>query len=127
MARRAAAQLDAKLVRSFSERFLLSRYDEPSPIPRFHDEVWDLVCRPEPQVAIAAPRGHAKSTAITFAYALAGLMFRDFRHLLVISANESLASDLVGELVNECHANELLQAVFGPFKFVAESATELII
>ena len=119
--------LDANLVAGFSAKVLQARYDEPVPIPTFHREIWELACLPDPQVAIAAPRGHAKSTALTFAFAITGLLFKEFRHLLIISANESLASDLVQEIANEFHANDLLVEGFGPFKFHAESSTELII
>ena len=84
--------LTSDTIHGFSQAILAARYDEPKPIPQFHREFWDLCCTDAPQVAIAAPRGHAKSTAGTFAYALALLMFRQENHILVVSSNEELAS-----------------------------------
>lgn len=107
--------------------YLAWRYDQPKPIPDFHMEMWELCCSEAPQVALAAPRGHAKSTALSFAYALSGLLFEDFVHLLLISANESLAADFLNDLKIELQENEALDKDFGPFKFLKERENEIIV
>jgi predicted phage terminase large subunit-like protein len=106
---------------------LQHRYDEPKPVPRFHLDLWELCCSPHPLVSIAAPRGHAKSTAITFAYTLTTILFRQASHVLIISSNESIASEFVREIGVELRENEVLEGVFGPFKFVTENDTELVV
>ena len=74
---------------------LAARYDDPKPTPDLHIEMWEECCSDHTMVAIAAPRGHAKSTAITFAYALALLLFRESQHLLLLSSNETLSADFL--------------------------------
>lgn len=119
--------LTADVVAGFTVELLGARYDDPAPVPMFHREMWRLCCLPAVQVAVAAPRGHAKSTALTFAFALCGLMLRDFRHVLLISSNETLAGDLLRELVTELRENEALSDEFGPFVFLVESMTEAVV
>jgi hypothetical protein len=60
--------LNSQIIKSFTEKLLISNYDNPKPIPQLHLSMWDLCCLPEDFVGIAAPRKHAKSTAITHAY-----------------------------------------------------------
>ena len=115
------------MVLGFSASLLAARYDEPKPIPELHDEMWALCCSKYPQVAIAAPRAHAKSTAITFAYVLAELMFRTARHVLILSSNETIAGEFVNDIKVELQENELLQETFGPFHFLRESTTEIVV
>ena len=119
--------LDSASIEGLTSSCLAWRYDEPRPIPELHREMWRECCSPDLQVAIAAPRGHAKSTAITFAYALSLVLFRESRHLLIISANESLASDFLNDIRIELQENEKLTALFGGFRFLKEAETEIIV
>ena len=119
--------LNVDAILGFTGGILLHRLDEPRPIPDFHHDLWRLCESEYPQVAIAAPRGHAKSTAITFSWLLYRLMFRKSRHVLVISSNESLASDQLAEIRTELHDNDRLIDMFGPFKFQVEKENELIV
>ena len=105
---------------------LAPRYDEPRPVPACHYEWWEICCSDDAQVAIAAPRGHAKSTAITFAYALAILMFRESRHLLILGSNEELAASFVNDIRVELEENEGLIKAFNFDKWLKASETELI-
>ena len=115
-----------EVIKGFTASVLAARYDEPKPIPKFHEEMWALCCDPHRRVAIAAPRGHAKSTAITFAYILAQLMFRESQHVLVISANEQLASGFLHDIKMELQENETLQSLFELKGLVKDSETEII-
>lgn len=119
--------LTAKAIEGFTMSVLGARYDNPKPIPDHHREMWELCCSDHPQVAIAAPRGSAKSTAITFAYVLASALFRDHQHILIISANEELASGFVNDIKIEIQENEVLQEHFGFRKFVKDSGPEIIV
>lgn len=104
-----------------------ARYDDPKPIPDHHREMWELCCSDHTQVAIAAPRGSAKSTAITFAYVLASVLFREHPHVLIISANEELAAGFVNDIKVEIQENEALQDLFGFKRFVKDSGSEIIV
>lgn len=119
--------LTPEMILGFSTGVLAARYDEPKPIPPLHDEMWEYCCSDYPQVAIAAPRGHAKSTAITFAYVMAEVMFRASKHVLILSSNETIAGEFVNDIKVEIQENETLQELFGPFTFLRESTTEIVV
>jgi len=106
---------------------LAARYDEPKPVPQLHMEMWAYCCSDHPQVAIAAPRNHAKSTALTFAYALGLLLFRESQHLMIISSNESLATEFLNDIKVELQENELLMSEFGPYQFLRDRDTEIVV
>lgn len=119
--------LTSAIIKGFTEAVLAARYDSPKPVPTFHVELWDLCCSERPYVAIAAPRKHAKSTAVTGAYVLASALFRQSRHILVLSANEEMAAQFVNDLRIEIGENEVLRQEFGVKKFLKEAETELIV
>ena len=116
----------AESVAGFTKKFLLERYDDPKPIPDFHLEWWALFLSDHKQCAIAAPRGHSKSTAITFAYVLFLICFKVSRHLLILASNETNASAFVNELRTELAENEELRTFMRFRKFKKETETELI-
>lgn len=119
--------LTAEVIKGFTETVLASRYDNPKPVPDFHMELWDYCCRPDKLVAIAAPRGHAKSTAVTGAFTLASVLFRIDRHVMIISSNETMAAQFVQDLRIEISENEVLRNLFKIKKFIKEAETELIV
>lgn len=120
------ARHQAKAILGFSTVFLASRYDEPKPVPVFHEEMWAMCSSSHRWVAIAAPRGHAKSTAITFAYAMYLLMTRRSQHMLIISSNESIAAAFLGDIKIELQENDRLINYFGFVGFDKESESEVI-
>lgn len=111
----------------FSRKYLVARYDEPKPIPPVHREWWALCLSNHPQVAIAAPRGHAKSSAITFAYVLFVMLERKSRHLLLLGSNEVMAAAFLHDIKAELEENELLRTDYGFERFHKETETELIV
>jgi len=85
-------------------------------------------------VAIAAPRGHAKSTAVTFGYGLATLLFRERKFMLLVSDTEAQASLFLGNIKNALQDNPQLIELFGLKKnlagqvqFVKDSETDIIV
>jgi predicted phage terminase large subunit-like protein len=76
-------------------------------------EWWELCCSDEKYVAIAAPRGHAKTTAITLAYGLATALFRKKKYIIVVSDTESQACQFLGAWKQELSENQDLIALFG--------------
>ena len=118
-------KLDALLVRNFSRLFLLAKYDNPQPIPNFHNEMWDLCCADHKYVAIAAPRGHAKSTAISLAYLMCAVLFRIRSFALLISSTERKAAKFLGDIRSELVRNEDLIREFDIKRLEKDSETEI--
>ncbi len=106
-------KLNATLIENLVTKFLVQRFDNPATIPDCHKEWWDLVTRERKFVAIAAPRGHAKSTAITFSYVLANILFHSRKFILILSDTEAQAILFLGDLKKELCENEELIALFG--------------
>lgn len=118
--------ITANTIRGFTGSVLASRFDKPAPIPRFHEELWELCTLPDKKVAVAAPRGHAKSTSTTLSYALAMALFRERDHILIVSDTEGQASQFLGDIAIELSENDVLHENFGKIKFEKDNATELI-
>lgn len=119
--------LTAETVEGFVGGVLLKRFDNPAPIPEFHREMWRLCCNKFPFVAIAAPRGFAKSTAITHSYTLACLLFRERSFILLLSGTESQAILFLNDLKNELKDNEHIHKLFGVPTFVKDAETDIIV
>lgn len=79
-----------------------------------------------PKIAIAAPRGHAKSTSVTFAYVLAGCLFRNFSFPVVFSKTYTIAVEFLRSLKDEIQNNEQLAETFGFARFEKESENDVI-
>lgn len=123
----ASIPFTADLVEAFAGTFLSPLYDNPQPTPDFHREVWQLYCSDSPYVAVAAPRGHAKSTAFTHDFALASALFRVESHILIVSATEELAMAHLGDISKELHDNEDVISEFGIAKFLVDSKGEIVV
>lgn len=104
--------LSADLIKGFVGSVLASRFDESTVSPQFHYELWQEACSPNKFVAIAAPRGHAKSTAGTLAYGLCSLLFRESKFLLIVSDTESQASMFLNAIKTELSENEAIGELF---------------
>ena len=119
--------LTAEVLEGFAAGYLSSLYDEPSPTPLFHRQCWELYLQPYPFCAIAAPRKHAKSTALTNAFVVASICFREASFVVIVSATEKLASDHLSGIKKHFDENEDLQADFGITGLDKDSETEIII
>lgn len=120
-------KLDAALVHGTSELFLKSRYDNPQPTPSFHQNLWEECCSDDPYVALAAPRGHAKSTAVTHAYGITSLLFRTRSFCLLVSDTEGQAVQFLQDIKVELTENEDLIAQFEIRKIVKDTESDLIV
>ena len=120
-------KLTPELIHGFAGACLAKRYDGSTPTPKCHLEWWDLCCSDNPLVAIAAPRAHGKSTAITHAYLLAALLFRDRKFALIVSDTESQAINFLSDLKDELINNEDLINLFGIKELVKDSQTDIIV
>lgn len=105
-----------RLVRSFLDietffRTYLPHYFR-DPSPRFHKELI-RICDRELFAAVAAPRGHAKSTTITFGHSVYELAFRLFWYEQIICASAEMAKEFVGGIADELADNDRLRYDFG--------------
>ncbi len=120
-------RLTATALRSFSEIFLQSGYDGETPSPAVHDEWWELFCSLRTNVAIAAPRGHAKTTALTIAYTLANVCFRYKKYVVIAANTEEVAIDFLTIIRDELRDNKELKDVFGITSMPTDGATNCVI
>lgn len=127
-------KLNASVIEGFVGSVLASRFDGQAASPPFHKECWELCTSQEKYVAIAAPRGHAKSTAITLGYGLATLLFRERKFMLLVSDTESQASLFLGLFKQELQDNADLSDLFdikkndkGNVQFIKDSETDIIV
>lgn len=121
-------KFDAKLVEGFAKVYLWDQFDSPAPTPEFHRVMWAEACDDtKKQCAWAAPRNHAKSSAVTLTFGLAAICFRFRDHVLVISDSEGQATAQVKEIKNEILENDRLRAAFGIIGLLKDTETEIII
>jgi len=119
--------LDKDTIKGFVGSLLAKKFDGATLIPKVHEEWWELCCSDSQHIAIAAPRGHAKSTSITFSYILAAALFRQYSYIMIVSDSESQASLFLGDLKNELIENEDIISLFGVKKFIKLSETDIIV
>ena len=119
-------KLDSGIIFGFVGSCLAPRFDNPKPIPDFHRELWDICCKNARKIAIAAPRGHAKSTSITLSYLLAALLFREHKYAIIVSDTESQAIQFLGDLKAELLENEDIISLFGISKLEKDTETKII-
>ena len=126
--------LNAQIIQGFVGSMLAKKFDGATQSPDCHMEWWELCCSPSRYVALAAPRGHAKSTAITLCYGLAALLFRERKFMLMVSDTEAQASMFLGSLKQELQDNDELIDLFGIkrdekgiVKFIKDSETDIIV
>lgn len=127
-------KLTADIIKGFVGSCLVKRFDGASQIPKFHEEMWDLCTSNNRFVAIAAPRGHAKSTSISLSYVLACVLFRERRFVLMVSDTEAQAAMFLGQIKQELQENEDIINLFGikrnpegVVKFLKDSETDVIV
>ena len=98
--------------RLFKDMVTNRHTNERTPSPAFHQEVMDTYLASN-RVAIAAPRGHAKSTLTGFSYILHQALFQKKRNIVIVSATEDLAIRFLRDIKTECEVNKHLLWLFG--------------
>ena len=122
-----SSELTANLIQGFAGSLLLKRYDKATPTPQCHLEWWELCCSTKPLVAIAAPRNHAKTTAITHAYTLANVLFRKRKFVVLVSDTETQAIDFLREIKEELKSNDDLISLFEIDTFIKDADSDIIV
>ena len=120
-------KLSADAVRTFSELYLVSQYDGKTEIPDIHMEWWEMCCSGHSKVAIAAPRGHAKSTALTLAYTMASICFRYKRYVVIVANTEDIANDFLSGIRDQFRHNKSLREDFGISKLSIDGSTNAVV
>lgn len=94
----------------FARTYLDELFDKP-PSP-MHDEIFlelaTLHRRRGTHIAIAAPRGHAKSTVVTLAYVLWTLLYEKEAYVVVVSGTSDQAQKLVDHVKRQLESNPRL-------------------
>jgi len=122
-----AVALTPRLVETFAGMFLSPLYDNPAPTPAFHREAWDLYCSDRQFCTVAAPRSHAKSTALTHVFGLATVLFRAQDYVVIVSATEELAIGHLGDIAKELRENEDIRAEFGVASLPTDTKTDIVV
>ena len=119
--------LSARMLEAFAVTYLYKGFDEAKPTPQFHRECWEAYVSDTEHVAAIAPRGHAKSSALTHVFILATTLFRVENYVILISTNEELAIEHLGDITRELTENEELIEDFEVRALVVNSKTEIIV
>jgi predicted phage terminase large subunit-like protein len=120
-------ELTAQVIAGFSASLLQKNYDGAVESPACHMEWWELCTSKHSKVAIAAPRRHAKSTAITLAYVLATVLFRERRYVLIISDTITQATQFLNDLKKELMDNDKIRDLFQIKEFEKDTEDDVIV
>lgn len=122
------------LIAGFVSSILSQGFDDVVESPSFHRECWELCCSSNAYVAIAAPRGHAKSSAITLGYGLPTLLFRERKFMLLVSDTEAQSALFLGAFKQALQDNKDLIELFdiklnekGLVQFVKDTENDIIV
>lgn len=119
--------LTPDILHGFVFKYLKNRFDNPVDTPWFHREMWRLCLGPDKYVALAAPRGHAKSSSITLAFILAQILFRQRDFVLLLSDSWAQSVEFLRDLKTELSENEEMIRDFHLKKFVKDSEDDVIV
>jgi hypothetical protein len=118
--------LTPQVMEGFVRTFLLERFDNAAEIPEFHKELWGYCCSKEKQVAVAAPRGHAKSTAVTLSFSLASVLFRTASYVIIVSDSATQSEQFLGDIAKELFDNDKIQDTFGAIEIIKRNESDII-
>lgn len=118
--------LTPDVIKGFSSSLLQKSFDGAVESPACHYEWWTLFCSPHQQVAIAAPRRHAKTTAITQTCTLASVCFREREYVIIVSDTITQANQFLGDIKRELTDNEPLRSLFKIKELIKDSEDDMI-
>ena len=83
--------------------------------PQFHREIFNDLLKLEKgdKIAVVAPRGHAKTTLVSFIYPLHQMLFGEEDFVLLISESETQSKYLLEAIGNEIEYNKKVHEYFG--------------
>ena len=101
----------------------------PSNHPTLHTDILALMNSNTDLKVVAVPRGHAKSTIVSFLLAIYRIVFEERRFIVIVSESEEKAKDFVIRLRDELEYNKKLIQDFsidGKFKTTDWSKTDFV-
>lgn len=114
-------ELCRKSLKTFCETYLKESFK--SPWSEFHlwliekcEEIVFNHTNEETRNVVAAPRGHAKSTLISFAFVIWCTCYRYKKFIAIISATNSVAKQFIVDIRNELEYNDNITNDFGVMK-----------
>jgi predicted phage terminase large subunit-like protein len=119
--------LSADVIAGFTGSLLQKDFDGAVESPACHFEWWELMCSNHPFVAIAAPRAHGKTTAVTGSYVLANLCFRTRSYVVLVSDTVSQSVQFLGDIKRQFYDNEPLRKLFKIKEFIKDSEDDIIV
>jgi predicted phage terminase large subunit-like protein len=119
--------LSVDTVHGFIASLLQKSFDSAVESPPCHREWWEYFCSKNAYVAIAAPRRHAKSTALTFGWTMAQLCFRERSYVIIVSDTVAQAVQFLGDMKKEFAENEQLRSLFKIKDFIKDSEDDVIV
>lgn len=120
-------KINADVIEGFSKMVLAKNFDDYKKTPQCHKEWWDLCTSEEPLVAICAPRGHAKSTAITHCYTLACMLFKERKFAIIVSDTYEQAVLFLQDIKKELVQNEDLINLFKISALEKDAENDIIV
>ena len=120
-------KLDSALIEGFVRVFLAPRMDALKAIPSFHRILWADFCSDYKRVAIAAPRGTAKTTAGTFSCTLVSALFKQNDFIVLVSKTEGQVVRFLANIKAELLANQELREQFGVSRLVKDTEAEIVV
>ena len=116
--------INAKKNREMAEAIMLfgqTYFKEffPTAHPTLHTDILALMTSDNKLKAIGVPRGHAKSTIVTFLLVLYRICFMEKKFIVIVSDSEDKAKDFVVRIRQELEFNHKLKSMFtqkGEFK-----------
>lgn len=120
-------RLDAEAIEGVVNALLKKNFSDPSEIAEFHREWWRMCTSEHKFVAISAPRGHSKSTSITFAYTLLTVLARERKFVLIVSDTETQSAFFLGNIKKELELNDELRYYFKVSGFAKTTENDVII
>lgn len=124
--RKKSPKLTAAIVEGLVRTCFAKNFDAATDIPHLHKEMWEYACRDNPYVALIAPRGHAKSTAITHSYTLSEILFRGSNYIIIVSDTEGQACQFLADIKKELLDNDDVRELFGSFKVYKDNESDFI-
>jgi len=114
--RRLRKTMGKKSILAFADIYLSHHIKLKSPSPPFHKEICDFLIdmtnHRDKRLAIAAPRGYAKSTLVNLFYVLWSICYGKERFILIFSATADQAQSQLATVSKELQTNILLRDDF---------------
>ncbi len=123
-----AGEREGRVKRAREDKFFffqtyLPHYFTVEPAPMHREIVAMLETRGRP-VAIAAPRGHAKSTIVSLAYPLHQILFEQRHFIILVSDSKDQAEMFVAQVKLELEENERIRQDFGDMRTLSPWADD---